>query len=113
MEADDLLCSRNAREEKGSLAVLLHAERAPSEGPRSTRAFEDRPAHLFKRKQASLEELLQPRSPAAVRPAQVHLRKRDRETGYKLGVFSLSPPLTQVIYLRGKRIVQPRYMHYP
>ena len=29
MEPDDLLCSRNAREEKGSLVVLLLAERAP------------------------------------------------------------------------------------
>ena len=27
----------------GSLVVLLLAERAPSEGPRSTRAIEDRP----------------------------------------------------------------------
>ena len=28
MEPDDLLCSRNAREEKGNLVVLLLAERA-------------------------------------------------------------------------------------
>ena len=73
MEADDLLCSRNARPQKGlvgraqwkinqppslkrewmsvesdgkgSLAVLLLEERALSEGPRSTRAFEDRPGY--------------------------------------------------------------------
>jgi hypothetical protein len=48
MEADDLLCSRNARpqkDEKGSLAVLLLAERARSEGARSTRAIEDRPGY--------------------------------------------------------------------
>jgi len=54
MEPDDLLCSRNAWEEKGSLVVLLLAERAPSEGPRSTRAFEDRPAHPSKRKMSEL-----------------------------------------------------------
>jgi hypothetical protein len=48
MEADDLLCSRNARppkDEKGSLAVLLLAERARSECARSTRAIEDRPGY--------------------------------------------------------------------
>ena len=33
----------------GSLVVLLLAERAPSEGPRSTRAFEDQPGHPMKR----------------------------------------------------------------
>ena len=52
MEADDLLCSRNARspkDGKGSLAVLLLAERARSEGARSTRAFEDRPGFPVKR----------------------------------------------------------------
>ena len=54
MEPDDLLCSRNAREEKGSLVVLLRAERAPSEGPRSTRAFEDRPGHPLKRETSKL-----------------------------------------------------------
>ena len=48
MEADDLLCLRNARpqkDEKGSLAVLLLAERARSECARSTRAIEDRPRY--------------------------------------------------------------------
>jgi|CXWL01.1.fsa_nt_gi hypothetical protein len=40
MEPDDLLCSRNAWEEKGSLVVLLLAERARSECARSTRAVE-------------------------------------------------------------------------
>jgi hypothetical protein len=48
MEADDLLCSRNARPQKdgkGSLAVLLLAERARSECARSTRAIEDRPGY--------------------------------------------------------------------
>ena len=48
MEPDGLLCSRNARprkDGKGSLAVLLLAERARSEGARSTRAIEDRPGY--------------------------------------------------------------------
>ena len=54
MEPDDLLCSRNAWEEKGSLVVLLLAERAPSEGPRSTRAIEDRPGHPLKRETSEL-----------------------------------------------------------
>jgi len=42
------LCSRNAwsqKYRKGSLVVLLLAERARSEGARSTRAFEDRPGY--------------------------------------------------------------------
>jgi hypothetical protein len=34
-----------ARWGRGSLVVLLLAERAPWEGPRSTRAFEDRPGY--------------------------------------------------------------------
>jgi hypothetical protein len=55
MEPDDLLCSRNAWEEKGSLVVLLLAERARSECARSTRAIEDRPAHPLREKRASLE----------------------------------------------------------
>ena len=46
MEVDDLLCSRNAWEEKGSLVVLLLAERARSECARSTRAIEDHQATL-------------------------------------------------------------------
>ena len=54
MKADDLLCSRNAREEKGSLVLLLLAERARSECARSTRAIEDRPAHPLKRKVSKL-----------------------------------------------------------
>jgi hypothetical protein len=32
---------------RGALVVLLLAERAPSEGPRSTRAIEDQPGHLL------------------------------------------------------------------
>ena len=54
MEADDLLCSRNARPKKdgkGSLAVLLLAERARSECARSTRAIEDRPGYPGRRAQ--------------------------------------------------------------
>ena len=39
---------------KGALVVLLLAERAPSEGPRSTRAIEDQPSHLLENKRASL-----------------------------------------------------------
>jgi hypothetical protein len=46
MEADDLLCSRNAREEKGRLVVLLLTERARSECARSTRAVEDHSAPI-------------------------------------------------------------------
>jgi hypothetical protein len=42
----------------GGLVVLLLAERAPSEGPRSTRAFEDQPGRHFKEQQASLEGAL-------------------------------------------------------
>ena len=48
MEPGDLLCSCNARSQKdmkGSLAVLLLAERARSECARSTRAIEDRPGY--------------------------------------------------------------------
>jgi len=41
-------CSRN-RGGMGNLVVLLLAERAPSEGPRSTRAIEDRPGRPMKR----------------------------------------------------------------
>jgi len=41
-------CSRN-RVGMGNLVVLLLAERAPSEGPRSTRAIEDRPGRPMKR----------------------------------------------------------------
>ena len=44
MEVDDLLCSRNAWEEKGSLVLLLLAERARSECARSMRAVKDSPA---------------------------------------------------------------------
>ena len=43
-----LLCSRDVGSQKyrkGSLVVLLLAERARSEGARSTRAFEDRPGY--------------------------------------------------------------------
>jgi hypothetical protein len=54
MGTDDLLCSRNAREEKGRLVVLLLTERARSECARSTRAIEDRPAHPSKRKAGEL-----------------------------------------------------------
>jgi hypothetical protein len=49
MELDDLLCSRNARPQKGgkgSLVVLLLAERARSEGARSTRAMDDQSASI-------------------------------------------------------------------
>jgi len=35
----------HAEEGMGSLVVLLLAERAPSEGPRSTRAIEDQPGY--------------------------------------------------------------------
>ena len=51
---DGLLCSCNAWEKKRILVVLLLAERAPSEGPRSTRAFEDQPGHPLKREPSKL-----------------------------------------------------------
>jgi hypothetical protein len=38
---------RSEAEGRGGLVVLLLAERAPSEGPRSTRAFEVQPGHLL------------------------------------------------------------------
>jgi len=38
----------------GNLVVLLLAERAPSEGPRSTRAIEDRPGRPIKRDTSEL-----------------------------------------------------------
>ncbi|WHZ24381.1 MAG: hypothetical protein OJF47_003493 [Nitrospira sp.] len=43
------LAERARKREAGSLVVLLLAEREPSEGPRSTRAFEDRPGYPRKR----------------------------------------------------------------
>ena len=46
---------RSEAEGGGGLVVLLLAERAPSEGPRSTRAIEDQPGHLLKKERASLE----------------------------------------------------------
>ena len=54
MKADELLCSRNAWEEKGGLVVLLLAERARSECARSTRAIEDQPGHPLKRETSKL-----------------------------------------------------------
>jgi hypothetical protein len=39
----------HAEEGMGSLVVLLLAQRAPSEGPRSARAIEDQPGHPMKR----------------------------------------------------------------
>ena len=44
---------RSEAEGGGGLVVLLLAERAPSEGPRSTRAIEDQPGHLLEKKQTS------------------------------------------------------------
>jgi hypothetical protein len=40
---------RSEAERGGGLVVLLLAERAPSEGPRSTRAIEDQPGHLLEK----------------------------------------------------------------
>ena len=59
-------CSFSSRmlkkEGKGSLVVLLLAERAHSEDARSTRAIEDRPSHPFrdsvKHAAAAIEVLL-------------------------------------------------------
>ncbi len=42
----------------GSLVVLLLAERAPSEGPRSTRAIEDRPGRPVKRDTSELGRII-------------------------------------------------------
>src|SRR4029077_7944297 len=44
----------HAEEGMGSLVVLLLAERAPSEGPRSTRAIEDQPGYPMKRSTSEL-----------------------------------------------------------
>ena len=43
-----------AEDGMGSLVILLLAERAPSEGPRSTRAIEDRPGRPVKRDTSEL-----------------------------------------------------------
>jgi len=43
------LPGRSEAERGGGLVVLLLAERAPSEGPRSTRAIEDQPGHLLEK----------------------------------------------------------------
>ena len=45
---------RSEREGGGSLVVLLLAERAPLEGPRSTRAIEDQPGHLLEKQTSEL-----------------------------------------------------------
>jgi hypothetical protein len=45
---------RSEAEERGGLVVLLLAERAPSEGPRSTRAIEDQPGHLLEKQTSEL-----------------------------------------------------------
>ena len=44
------------QEGKGSLVVLLLAERARSEGARSTRAIEDRPGYPFEKDIGNLED---------------------------------------------------------
>jgi hypothetical protein len=44
----------HAEEGMGSLVALLLAERAPSEGPRSTRAIEDQPGYPVKRSTSGL-----------------------------------------------------------
>jgi hypothetical protein len=41
-------------EGRGGLVVLLLAERAPSEGPRSTRAIKDQPGHLLEKQTSKL-----------------------------------------------------------
>ena len=45
---------RSEAEWGGGLVVLLLAERAPSEGPRSTRAIEDQPGHLMEKQTSKL-----------------------------------------------------------
>src|SRR3954453_5095682 len=58
MEPGDLPCSLNARppkDGKGSLVVLLLAERARSECARSTRAIEDRPGYPFENEMGKWE----------------------------------------------------------
>jgi hypothetical protein len=45
---------RSEGEGGGGLVVLLLAERAPSEGPRSTRAIEDQPGHLLEKQTSKL-----------------------------------------------------------
>ena len=83
------LYSRNARPQKdgkGSLAVLLLAERAHSEGARSTRAFEDRPGRPVKRKASELEIICNrsvPRLMRAVKGNLVTLLREYRESTKK------------------------------
>ena len=50
-----MLAERAGKSESGSPVVLLLAERAPSEGPRSTRAFEDQPATRGGERKARME----------------------------------------------------------
>ena len=45
---------RSEAEGGGGLVVLLLAERAPSEGPRSTRAIADQPGHLLEKQTSKL-----------------------------------------------------------
>ena len=45
---------RRCKDGMGSLVVLLLAERAPSEGPRSTRAIEDQPGRPIKKDTSEL-----------------------------------------------------------
>ncbi len=45
---------RSEAEGGGGLVVLLLAERAPSEGPRSTRAIEDQSGHLLEKQTSKL-----------------------------------------------------------
>jgi hypothetical protein len=49
---------RSEAEGRGGLVVLLLAERAPSEGPRSTRAIEDQPGHLLEKQTSKLGETI-------------------------------------------------------
>jgi len=67
----------HAEEGMGSLVVLLLAERAPSEGPRSTRAIEDQPGHPLKRDTSELGGIIhsRARSTAAVGAALTTLTK--------------------------------------
>jgi hypothetical protein len=51
-------------EGRGGLVVLLLAERAPSEGPHSTRAIEDQPGHLPEKQTSKLGGIIVRWTPA-------------------------------------------------
>ena len=74
------LCARATRglgrTRRGSLTVLLLAERAHSEGARSTRAFEDRPGRPLRRKGSAQLGIHQARPAYLARLASIDYARR-------------------------------------